>query len=484
MQLTCNSNLIIKIKNSDIFKTLKHSKNYFSANVATKAIGFISIPIFTRLFTQEDYGIVAVFVSYVGIMTVILSLNSYTAVGRYYYEKTDDFGEFIGTSFIFVGLILCITVIVYILFYQQINNLIKLTGLLPIYLLFACLFTIIRSVYAQILVPQKKSKELAIINVLNGYVGFAIAVLFVYLLKENRYLGQIWATLLVGFIFSIYYIKKINKYLKYNFKMEHIKNIVNYSIPSIPHNLSGIILAQFDRIMINNIESTASAGLYSLGYNIGMALLIVNSSTLTALIPDFMKFLDNKEYNRLDTLMGKIFSIGTIAALGLILFAREIVMVLADVKFHEALKVVPFVIIGYVFYEMYLMYGMYPGYKKKTIYTSIVSLSAGSLNVVLNAMFIPKYGYIAGAYTTLISYFAMFVMAWIMAKYILKQRVSPLWLFWKPTLIMFGFIAFSYLLGNLSLNIILFIFIKLMLLGLFGIIVFYKEIGKLIHIIV
>lgn len=58
---------------------------------------------------------------------------------------------------------------------------------------------------------------------------------------------------------------------------------------------------------------------------------------------------------------------------------------------------------------------MYPGYKKKTIYTSIVSLSAGSLNIILNAMFIPKYGYIAGAYTTLISYFFMFVVAWIVS---------------------------------------------------------------------
>jgi O-antigen/teichoic acid export membrane protein len=481
MKLIYNSNLIRKIKNSDIYETLKHAKNYFSADVATSAIGFISIPIFTRLFTQEDYGVVAVFTSYIGIMTVILSLNSYTAVGRYYYEKTDDFGEFVGTSFIFVGLILCVSVIIYILFYQQINNLIKLPGLLPIYLVFACLFAIIRSVYMQILVPQKKSKELAIINVLNGYVGFAIAVLFVYLLNENRYLGRIWANLLVGFFFSIYYIKRINKYLKFNFNMDHIKYIANYSIPLIPYHLSGIILAQFDRIMINNIINTASAGLYSLGYNIGMLLLIVNSSTLTALIPDFMKFLDNKEYDRLDVLMGKIFSIGTITALGLVLFAREIVVILADVKFHEALKVVPIVIIGYVFYEMFYMYGMYPGYKKRTIYNSIVSLSAGMLNIILNAIFIPKYGYIAGAYTTLVSYFFMFVIAWIMSKYILKQRVSPLWLFWKPTLIMFGFIAFAYFIGNLGLNTILFIFIKLMLLGLFSFILFYKEIRTILH---
>jgi len=413
-------------------------------------------------------------------MTVILSLNSYTAVGRYYYEKTDDFGEFIGTSFIFVGLILCTTVIIYILFYQQINNLIKLPGLLPIYLLFACLFAIIRSVYAQILVPQKKSKELATINVLNGYIGFAIAVLFVYLLKENRYLGKIWASLLIGFIFSIYYVKKINKYLKFNFKIEHIKYIANYSIPAIPYALSSIILAQFDRIMINNIINTASAGLYSLGYNVGMALLLVIGSIQTALIPDFFKFVDNKEYIRLDNLFKKAFSIVIIAALGLILFAREIVIILADEKFHEGLKVVPVVVIGYIFYAMFIIYGMYPGYKKKTLFTSIVALIAGISNIVLNAIYIPKYGYIAGAYTTVASYFIMFILAWIVAKFILKQRVTPLWMIWKPTLIMFCFIAAAYFLGDLGLNTILFIFIKIMLLGLFSIIVFYKEIRSMI----
>jgi len=302
------------------------------------------------------------------------------------------------------------------------------------------------------------------------------------LLKENRYLGRIWASLLVGLFFSIYYIKNINKYLKFNFKLEHIKYIANYSIPLIPCSLSGIILAQFDRIMINNIINTASAGLYSLGYNVGMLLLLVSNAIRTAFIPDFMKFLDNKEYDRLDALMEKTFSIVTIVALGLILFAREIIIILADVKFHEALKVVPVVIIGYVFHEMYFMYGMYPGYKKKTIYTSIVSLSAGSLNVILNAIFIPKYGYIAAAYTTLVSYFAMFIMAWIMSKYILKQRVSPLCLFWKPTLIMLGFIAFAYFLGDLDLNIILFVFLKLTLLGLFSVIVFYKEVRSIIFL--
>jgi len=75
-----SSNLINKIKNSDIYETLKHAKNYFSVEVATKVIDFVSIHIFTQLFTQEDYGIIAVFTSYVGTMTAILSLNSHASM--------------------------------------------------------------------------------------------------------------------------------------------------------------------------------------------------------------------------------------------------------------------------------------------------------------------------------------------------------------------------------------------------------------------
>ena len=482
MQIVFNNGLINKIKNTEVFEALEHSNKYFISDIATKALGFISIPIFTRLFTQEDYGIVALFTSYVGIMTVVLSLSSYTAVGRYYYEKTDDFGEFIGTNIIFTGLILSVTIFIYALFYQQIINLMKLPNLLPIFLIFICLFAIIKSIYMQILIPQKKSKEYAIINVLNGYTGFVIAVLFVYLLKEDRYLGRIWASLLVGFVFTIYFMVNLSKYFKLSFKIEYIKYIVSYSFPLIPYFLSGIILAQFDRIMINNIIDAKATGLYSLGYNIGMLLLIIIGAMQKARAPYIYQFLENNNYDKLDSLMVKMFSIVVICALGLILFAKEVIIILADKKFHEGLSVIPFVVTGYIFYEMSSIVGMFIRYTKKTIFQSITVLFAGALNIILNKIFIPKYGYVAAAYTTTISYFVMFLLTFIVVKYFLKKRVTPpLWLLWKPILIMFGFIAFAYFLNTLGLDVVPFIFVKLVLLGLFSIIVFYKEIRAVLH---
>ena len=228
--------------------------------------------------------------------------------------------------------------------------------------------------------------------------------------------------------------------------------------------------------MINAIIDTASAGLYSFGYNVGLLMLMVIYSLTPAIEPEFYKFRDNNEYDRINALYEKVFSIVTIAALGLVLFAKEIVIILADEKFYPGLSVVPLVVIGYVFYGQYIVYGNYIGYKKKTAFVSIVTLTAGISNIVLNAIFIPSYGYIAAAYTTVASYFIMFLLGWIVAKFILKERITPLWIIWKPTLIMFCFIAFVYYLNMLSLNAILFFVIKLMVLALFGLIVFYKEI--------
>ena len=471
-----NPELVAKIKNSDIFNNLKHAKNYFFADVATRAISLISIPVFTALFTPEDYGIISIFLSYVAIFTILLSLNLHTAIGRYYYEKTKDFKEFLGTSIILVTFVFFTTFILFLLFHKQLSAIMQLPGVLSFYLILACLFGIIYTIYRQILVPRRKSKEDAKINVLKGWSNFIIALILVLILKEYKYLGVIWAGLITGFIFSIYFLIKMSKYSKISFNPKHVKYILTYSLPLMPYALSSVILTQFDRIMIGGITSTAAAGIYSLGYNIGMILLMVIGATLTAFVPDFMEFVKKKEYIRIDNLVKKTFSIVLVAAFCIILFSKELILILVAQKFHAAISIIAPVVIGYIFYQMFYIYGSYLTYLKKTIFSSVVVLTAGIINILLNAIFIPKYGYIAAAYTTLISYFVMFVLAWFFVKIMLKQRVTPLKIICWPLTIMFSFTFLFYLFEWLNFNFILLFVIKLILLMVFITIIFHKQI--------
>ncbi|MFW9995582.1 MAG: oligosaccharide flippase family protein [Candidatus Odinarchaeota archaeon] len=474
------SRFYVRIKRSDFFDTMKHSQKYFFASIVSTGLSFISIPVFTRLFTREDYGIVSVFNAYLLIFAVLLTANCHSSVGRYYFEEKPDFNEFLGTTLILVVSVFSVCAFLLLLFYDQIARLMNLPEILLMFLLFTSFFTIFYDIYLQILNAQKRSSEYAAISIANGAFTLGLAIILVLLLAENRYLGRIWASFLVGIIFSIYCFFKIVRISKFAVKKEHIKYILIFSVPLIPYTLSAVILAFFDRIFINYTIDSAAAGVYSVGYAVASLLSMVIAATQTALMPDFFGFLNRKQYARLDSLVSRVFAIVTIAALGLILFARDIIVILADVKFHEGLVVIPIVVIGLVFYGMYTVYGRYITYMKKNIYVSLVMIFSGIVNIILNVVFIPEYGYIAGAYTTVVSYFLLFITTWVVAKRIFKEKMTPLWGLGKSLLIMFGFLGASVVVGSMVTDVTLIFVIKFVLLVFFCICVFHRELKRLL----
>ena len=129
---------------SDFTDVFRHSKNYFSANVAAKAVGVISLPVFTTILTTSEYGSYQLFVSYLALSSLILTLNFHGSVARYYYENTDDFQEFISISILGSFLI----VLVFFVSITPFSNFIAKLANIPttfIYLLFIKLITFCRS---------------------------------------------------------------------------------------------------------------------------------------------------------------------------------------------------------------------------------------------------------------------------------------------------------------------------------------------------
>jgi O-antigen/teichoic acid export membrane protein len=444
-------------------------------------LAFITLPIFTRLFSQEDYGIVAVYNAYAGIIVILLSANVHASVARYYFENKPDFEEFLGTTLILTCIAIIFNTFLFLLFYNEISSLMNLPGLLPLLLIFSGMFATLNIIYFQIIQAQQKSLESALVSILSGGFSLGLALVFVLLLEENRYLGQIWAYLLIGFIFSLYFIGRIFSTTKIAFNKDHIKYILTFSVPLIPYYLSSTILAFFDRIMINNTIDAAAAGVYSLGYNIAMLLSIVITATQTALMPDYFKFLNAKKYSRLDALIRKVFSLITIAALGLILFTDEIVQILVDEKFHEGGIIVPIVVLGYVFYGMFTVYGRYIGYVKKTIYSSLILILSGISNIILNVIFIPQYGYIAAAYSTAVSYLFLFFLSWFVSRFVLKQKMTPLWIVWKPTIILISLLIVAPFVTTIISDLLLLIVIKLSIWGLYALFLFQREFRLLLR---
>ena len=186
-----------------------------------------------------------------------------------------------------------------------------------------------------------------------------------------------------------------------------------------------------DRLMINKITDASDVGLYSFAFMIAMLLQVIISAVGKSWQPLFYKAMSNKDYKLLDNIFKINSKIVFGASLFLILFSYEFVYLLATSEYIKSLDIVLFLIIGFNFFFLYTAYGQYVSYSKKTYIDSIITITAVVLNIGLNYIYIPKYGYEASAITTIISYAFMFIMFYFNAKYFLKYRVINIFIISK-----------------------------------------------------
>ncbi len=472
-----------KIVSQDFFKVIKDFGNYFTADMATKAIAFFSIPVYTTLMKPEDYGVYNAFFSLANLFTVLVSLNIFSSVGRYFYEEKDDFNIFFGTSLILTAIVFFVNGSIIFTFRNQMADYLGLPVNLLIFFIPMSIYQIFQVFFRNVNVALKNSFKVSKVSLFFAIFSFLAAVLFLYILEGEKYKAPIYGYIIFAFLVVIYIIYDLKKYIKFSWpKQEHIKYILSYSVPLIPYFLGDIILAQFDRIMILNINGASDSGLYSLAYNIGAILNAVTAALFSAWLPDYYKHMNNKTYVDRDKDIARIFKIIIFLAIGLTFFSLEIGTIFANERYHEGLSLVPIIVLGYVIFALFQFYGIHTSYKKKTYWYSLMFLLSGVINIVLNKIFIPQYGYVAGAYTTVVSYFILMLLSVIIAKWGLKIPITPIKYIYYPILIyilsLFVYFALNKYLTDFTLFYSL--LIKVLIVGVISILVFYNNIKKAI----
>jgi len=478
-----NLKVIIKKRiGADFYEFISHSKNYVSADLFIKGLSIISIPIFTRLLVPSEYGVLAIFSSFVAIFVIISGLGVRGAVTRYYYEKTDDFDKYYGSNITFIilwGLLLCL-----LLFISR-KILISFFAI-PITVIYlgivVTFFFATFEIYQAYLQASKQSKKIARLNIFQAILGLILAIIITLLLKENRYYGIIIAQLIVVSVFFVYSLVSILKISKINFTFSYVKYSLLFGIPVVFHLLSQYILNSFDLVIINQLVGTKETGLYSFAYKVGMLQNIISMGMLRAWSPMFYEKLNSKQYSEINKLAKKYAKIVYLVALTLILFSREFVIILADKKYYASLNVVPIIVISYVFFFLYTMYVNYAFYYKKTYLIAVFTIIAGSINIGLNYLLIPKYGYQAAAWTTLISYVCLFVLHYFNVRFIIKpEKITRLGVLLPNFFIIIGFVFLFYLVRGYVTNYWALIGIKLLTLSASVLFLFGRKIKEIVR---
>ena len=157
--------------------------------------------------------------------------------------------------------------------------------------------------------------------------------------------------------------------------------------------------------MIKAIVGNSAAGVYSLAYNISSILVIFNTAVTNSLTPWLYKSIKQGRIRNIGSICYVILAMIGGINLFLIAVAPEAVAVFAPSSYGEAIWAIPPVTMAVFFQFMYSLFASFEFYYEKTRWVMYASVIGAVLNVALNAVFIPIYGYIAAAYTTLFCYF-------------------------------------------------------------------------------
>ncbi|MFW6129769.1 MAG: lipopolysaccharide biosynthesis protein, partial [Atribacterota bacterium] len=297
------NNIKQKIKNNigkDIYEFLSHSKNYVTADVVSKGLAFISIPIFTRLLVPSEYGILAVFTSFVGFFSIVYGLGVRTGVTIYYFEKTDDFDEFYGSNILLIivwGLLL--SGVLYFL-RNYVQRFFKIP-LLLIYLGIGVTFSkSIFQLYKSYLQASKQSKKIAKLTIIRAVGIIVIGIIITLLLKDDKFYGKATAKLIMSFLFLIISLKAILSISKVKFEKKYLKYSLILGLPIVLHLISSRILKTFDQIIINQLVGPGETGLYSFAFKIGMILNIIAMGLQRAWSPMLYERLNQKKYKDIE----------------------------------------------------------------------------------------------------------------------------------------------------------------------------------------
>jgi len=468
--------LFLTIKNVFANATLGHFSNYLSANFLVKAISLLYIPILTRLVSTSDYGLINVFFSYLTIFGVIFTLNLHNSVNRYAFEEKSDLKEFMGSTLFGSGGVLLAFLFPFTLFPHFFAELLSLPVEM-IYLLFPMvIFSTLHSIFNQLFVAKEKSVLVRNVNFLYTLAQVSLTVFILYfILKEKLYLGPILGQIIAGLIFAGIIIYHLRNYFKASFNWSHIKYMANYSVPLIPGVLGGVILAQSDRIMINGTNGSSEAGLYSFAYNIGALLIIVTESLLQAWQPKFYREMNQGNTSFLAKDFNMLFKAIIFASLGLIFFGKELGMILGTEEYNVAIKIIPVIVMGYILFSMYKIFEVQIAFTRRTFWISILYLICGALNIVLNWIYLPKYGYAAGAWTTLASFGLMALLTAGLNKFILKQYVPGIKYFLHGIIVfLIGMTLFYFILSQ-EFSLIIGFLIKALVVAVLIYSLFFRE---------
>ncbi len=374
--------------------------------ISTQFISFLLLPLYTTILSAEQYGIVDLIVTYVGLLAPIITFQLEMASFRFLIDVRDNIKEEkkILSNVFAVSFLMLFFASIIIYFVCSLFRF-KFT----IYFVILLFTTSLAGIALQTVRGIGDNIGYSLGSVIAGGLNVLLNIFFLAILKfhiEGMFLSQVIANS-VCFIFLVFRIK-LYKYISLSYiSRKNISQLLKYSLPLIPNGIIWWIINASDRTIISIFLSATSNGIYAISNKFSNVFIsiynIYNMSWTESVSLHIKDDTDNFISNMLNTSL-KFFATICICMISImpIIFGMMI-----DKTYHDSYYYIPILLCSTFFNILSSMIGAIYVAIKCTKQISVTSFMAGIINIVINILFIKHLGIYAAAISTLISFVIM-----------------------------------------------------------------------------
>lgn len=422
-----------------IKRLLGQTAVYGLSSIVGRLLNYLLVPLYTYVFADPaDYGVVSELYAWVAFLIVLLTFGMETTYFRFLQDEVDKKKTFNNVLLTVIGInVLFFLILLYFnndiatfMLYEGHNEYIILLGVIVgVDAITALPLAKLRS--------EEKALKFASIQFTSILVNIGLNLIFMlYLFDSKRpeegVLFILIANLCASLVKPLFLMDSFTN-LKFDFDWKVSKSMFIYAFPLVIAGFAGIINETLDRILLKQIiydplvpstlhTAEYEVGIYSACYKLAMLVTIILQAYRYAAEPFFFSQMKNENRNLIYVKVMNLFIafvclIFLVVSLNIDIFKHFI----RNENYWDGLKVVPILLLANVFLGIYYNQSIWYKLSGKTKFGAYIAIGGAIVTVLVNVIFIPKYGYMASAWATLLVYALQMIVS-----YLLGQKYYPI----------------------------------------------------------
>lgn len=407
---------------------------YGGANFGIRGLNFLLVVVYAHYLRPSDYGIIYLGEIVASFLVIFAGLSLDSALERLYFQHNHDAEElrsYVGSATRFGLFWMALFLALVLLLGAGVQSHLPAHASVPFfpYIAMALMTAIaVQAVQYRLAVYQAAGRPrlYARLSIVLAALT-AACCLYEVVFQRDGAIGMFRGKLAAAVVTFLIAAWSMRAYLTAPFQWRFVRESLHFGLPLVPHLLmaSGLVVA--DRFILEHYRDLNEVGVYSLAYTFGMVMYLVTQSLSQAWLPMFFELAGGAEENR--RTLGRICSGLAIFLVGLaclgILLSPAFVHIALDHRYREAARIVPLVVMGYLFHALFSLFDLSLLQAKRTASVFAISFIAFAANLALNFTLIPQWGMYGAAWATMLAYAIEAAGAFVMAQrfFMLPYRV-------------------------------------------------------------